>query len=97
MRPCIIVPTPGRINNGSGKNYDAKGYTGKNSYPAYESVGIFLSAKPSAEIVSIARTRAEAFAQEYEGNSSSVTLRILSVRLTESVQIVTGIDTSTLI
>lgn len=97
MRPCAFFPTPGRINNGHGKNHDADGYTGTHRYPAYESVGIFLSAKPSAEIVRITRTRAEAFAQKYESHGGSGKLRILNVRLIESVQVVTEIDTSTLL
>ena len=96
MRPCAIVPTPGRVNDGMGVHYDTAGYTGKSAYPAYESVGIFLSAPPTAEIFRVAKERAEEFVKQYRENMPDKELKIVNVRLIENVRTVTDIDPNTL-
>ena len=94
MRPCAIVPTPGRVNDGMGGHYDAAGYTGESAYPAYESVGIFLSAPPTAEVFRVVKERAEKFTRQFtEGKK----IQILGVRLVKDTQTITDIDPETLV
>ena len=54
-RPCEIYPTPGRLNNGMGKNFDAK--EGEIGYPAYESVAIYFNQRPSDEQILLMKAR----------------------------------------
>ena len=96
MRPCAIVATPGRVNGGMGKHYSAQGYNGKHSYPAYESVGIFFSSEPRADVFCIAKERAAQFAAQYTDCDDHKKLRILDVRLVKGAQHLMDVDTSTL-
>lgn len=98
MRPCAIAPTPGRVNNGTGGHYDADKYTGTYRHPAYESVGIFFSAKPPAAIFRIAKERAQLFADNYRDTmrNSKERMTILDVRLTKGVRKVSDIDVTKL-
>jgi len=59
-RPCIIYPTPGRLNDGRGGHYDAR--EGDKGWPAYESVAIHVSRRPDARELQILKDRAEDFA-----------------------------------
>lgn len=98
MRPCSIVPTPGRVNNGVGGHFDLDSYTGLHRHPAYESVGIFFSAKLPAEVFRIAAARAQTFADNYRDTMrrNKKTMTILNIRLTKGVRKVSEIDTSKL-
>jgi hypothetical protein len=58
-RPCIIYPTPGRLNDGRGKHYDAK--EGEKGWPAYESVAIHIGRRPNDRELQILKDRAEEF------------------------------------
>lgn len=94
MRPCAIVPTPGRINNGTGGHFNTEGYTGQHCYPAYESVAIFVSAKPTAAIFRVAKERAEKFAKNYRDTMRKGVspMTILNVRLTKGIKKVQALD-----
>jgi len=59
-RPCILYPTPGRLNDGRGNHYDAK--EGEKGWPAYESVAIHVSRRPDSRELQILKDRAEEFA-----------------------------------
>jgi hypothetical protein len=55
-RPASIFPTPGRLNDGHGKHFDAE--PGQTGFPAYESVAIFFWQKPSEELIELMKKRA---------------------------------------
>lgn len=94
-RPCAIAATPGRVNDGMGKHYDAEKYP-QFKFRAYESVAIFFNKKPTACVFNLVRQRAEAFAKKYAQNTQNGKLEILNVRLTQGVYKTTAIDPQTL-
>lgn len=67
--PCVIVPTPGYWNNGAGTNTKGKPPEGKQTYPAYQSVGIFFDEIPPPWIIDILKERAKKFCSEYWANA----------------------------
>lgn len=67
-RPCAIYATPGRLNDGYGNMRDGK--EGETGYPAYESVAIYFSERPSDEQIELMKSRARDYAeQEYNRKS----------------------------
>jgi hypothetical protein len=61
QRPVKIYPTEGWFNNGNGKHYkntDATAHFCKRKYPAYQSVAICFSEKPSQKVIDILKERA---------------------------------------
>lgn len=92
MRPCVIKPTPHRVNDGYGGHFDAATYTGKHSYSAYESVGILLTKKPTQAIMALVNERAKAFALQYKDGQ----LAILNVRLTKNLRKEIDVDIASL-
>jgi hypothetical protein len=67
-RPTVIWPTPDRYNNGSGGHFDMKDFDPETSWlgrphPAYESVAIFFTAKPTAEMIELMKSRAQLYAE----------------------------------
>lgn len=61
-----IWTTPGRVNDGQGGHFDEASYTGT-GWPAYESVGIFISRPLSKEDLEFVGARAEKFCKEHTG------------------------------
>jgi hypothetical protein len=59
-RPTSIWPTPNRWNNGNGKHFNGDP-TEKGRYPAYESVAIFFSERPTDEEIAFLKQRAEEY------------------------------------
>lgn len=75
-----IWATPGRLNDGMGHHFDAA--PGQKGYPAFESVAIFLEAPFNAEQLELIKSRAEAFAADYQPRFSASTdkMKIVGVR-----------------
>ncbi len=64
FRPCVIMPTPGFVNNGNGKIYRKSRYPkGKVSFPSYQSVGVYFDAEITEEVVELMKKRAKEFAK----------------------------------
>lgn len=87
-RPAAIHPTPGWCNDGRGNH--SRGDAEKH-YPAFLSVAIYLSSKPSEELVALMAERAKKFAlerpDEPEGNAQPLTVtgfRLIQERVTET-------------
>jgi len=64
FRPCDVYPTPGWGNDGDGHHKKLnKSNQDKFKFPAYQSVGIFFSQKPTDEQIELIKNRAESFFQ----------------------------------
>jgi hypothetical protein len=94
--PCDIAPTPGRVNNGNGVCADigsAKAKKWKTRYPAFESVAIFLTRKPTEEEFKLLLDRANRFHEvpkKHEWDSRPQVLRCRLVREVTRVEYVLG-------
>ena len=80
MRPTAIYPTPGRTNNGTGQHSDV---TPDNpyKYPAFESVAIFFSEKPTKLMIDIIKDRATEFAENRVVIGKPAPVKVLGFRL----------------
>lgn len=80
MRPTTIYPTPGRTNDGMGNHSDV---TPDNpyKYPAFESVAIFFSEKPTNIMVRIIKDRAKEFAETRVVIGKPAPVKVLGFRL----------------
>lgn len=78
-----IWPTPGRLNDGMGKHFNAK--PGQKGFPAYESVAIFLKSPFNAEQMEIVKGRAEKFAQREALKIIGVRQVNIQVKRTETI------------
>lgn len=66
MRPVSIVPTPGWLNNGTGRHYRVNpDKPSSKGYPAYLSVAVFVENYPPAEVWKEFVERAHYFAENY--------------------------------
>ena len=80
MRPVAIWPTPGRVNDGRGNHFDAEGFQGT-PHPAYESVAVFLSERPSSEVLAFVSDRARAYASVHRSPWPEPPIVVKGVRL----------------
>jgi hypothetical protein len=81
-RPTEIWPTPGRGNNGYGVHFDIK--DDKKHHPAYESVAMFFSERPTDEMIALMKVRCHEFAENgmnYSGFGEREELKILGFQL----------------
>ena len=63
LRPCCILPTPGR-GNIAGRHRDIEDFSNDEKYySAYESVGIFFYKKPTEELIKILKERSKKYAE----------------------------------
>ena len=62
--PCSIWPTAGYYNAGNGETKPAMTFEDENKYPAYNSVAIFFTEKPSDELIAMMKNRAREFAKD---------------------------------
>ena len=58
-RYSVMFATPGRLNNGTGQNFDAE--PGQTGWPAYESVGFAVSRELTPEELRVVKQRAEEY------------------------------------
>lgn len=84
-RPCSIYETPGRLNNGMGKHYDAA--EGETGWPAYESVAIYLSELPSQDIIDMMKARTFEYAKTHHKGG------VLTIKGFELVREMTAVTT----
>ena len=64
FRPVSIWPTKGRVNDGHGNCYDEDSEEAKKlkqTYGAYESVGIFFRSEPSRALINLMKERVQEF------------------------------------
>jgi hypothetical protein len=86
-RPCSVWPTPNRFNDGRGNYFDAceleSVATWQNiSWPAYESVAIFLKQRSNAEQTQLFINRIKGFAERYNAiRKPNTLLAIKTIRL----------------
>lgn len=81
-RPTEIWPTPGRGNDGYGNCFDIK--DDKQHHPAYESVAMFFSERPTDEMIALMKARCHEFAENglhNDGFSEPEELKILGFQL----------------
>jgi hypothetical protein len=81
---CGIVPTPGWFNDGSGHHFKEGQNTKcwrKHKWPAYQSVGIYLDAKPPEEVLAVVRERAASYNEACPHSMSHEHITITGFRL----------------
>lgn len=79
-----LHPTAGRFNNGMGVTRDiCEAEPGKTTYPAYESIAVFLSAPLSEREMEFVRTRAAEYAANAGGDPHRKAFAIRDVYLVE--------------
>lgn len=91
-RPVEIFPTEGWINNGFGKFIKESEY-GKPGYPAYMSVAVFTTAKPSEEVIQEFIQRVKDFckfrpdlSENIDGTTHKDCLTFTGVRLLQGIK-----------
>jgi hypothetical protein len=88
-RPCGIESTPGYYNNGHGKHSEVE--EGKkapeDSYPAYQSVGIYFQSKPTQEMIDMIKERAAEFVTQKSKRFSNEQrkMKILGFRMVREI------------
>jgi len=81
-RPTEIWPTPARYNDGYGNHYDR--VDDSPQHPAYESVAMFFSERPTQQMIDLMKQRCYAFAEEglhYSGFGDREELKITGFQL----------------
>lgn len=84
LRPASIEPTPGFYNDGNGNHYkihpDIK-Y--EKVYPAYQSVGIKFSIKPTDDMINFIINRTKEFANRPNRWTNDSNFKVLGYRLVD--------------
>lgn len=82
-----IAPTPGRVNDGAGRHKDASAQPNpdRRTYPAFESVAIFLSRRPTDKEARFLVDRALRFHEAPKHHEWEVCPRVLRCRLVREV------------
>ncbi len=79
-----ICQRPGRVNNGSGQNFNVDEYLGI-AYPAYESVAVFFRRLPSDDEINFMKMNLDIISWEQSGEEMIVGFRMQCIHVDQTI------------